>query len=225
MNSRNIVRLFVTTLILGGLTGGIVGYLARWNEFAHLFTSADVKGILTSFIWLVGVGFIFSVISQAGFFAYLTVHRFGLGLFKSVSLWNSVQVVLMVFVLFDFIYLRHSNAETKGSLLTDLTLVSLIVIIAFIVAYLKMRQTNKSAFIPALFFMTGITIIEWVPVLRTNDQGWLYFMLITLLVCNTYQLLILNSMIEASQKELAAKRGLPRAETSEQSGKEKPKAK
>ena len=35
-------------------------------------------------LWLFGIGLIFSLVSQMGFFAYLTVHRFGLGIFKSV---------------------------------------------------------------------------------------------------------------------------------------------
>ena len=56
--------------------------------------------------WLMGVGFIFSVISQMGFFAYLTIHRFGLGMFRSPSLWNIVQLFFIAFVLFDFVYLR-----------------------------------------------------------------------------------------------------------------------
>ena len=60
------------------------------------------------------MGFLFSVISQMGFFAYLTVHRFGLGIFKSVSLWNAVQVVLILFVLFDFVYLRYENFAEPG---------------------------------------------------------------------------------------------------------------
>ena len=49
-----------------------------------------------------------------GFFAYLTVHRFGLGIFKSVSLWNAVQVVLILFVLFDLVYLRYDNFAKQG---------------------------------------------------------------------------------------------------------------
>jgi len=58
-----------------------------------------------------------------------------------------------------------------------------------------------------LFFMVVVTVLEWVPVLKTNDEGWLYFMLFPLLVCNAYQLLVLSKLIEISQKELADRRG------------------
>ncbi|MGE8081709.1 KinB-signaling pathway activation protein [Peribacillus loiseleuriae] len=203
MNSRNIVRLFISTLLVGGITGGIVGFVVRWDEFA----SFDLGELLSVFAWLVGVGLIFSVISQAGFFAYLTIHRFGLGIFKNASLWNGIQIVLMAFVLGDLVYFRYMNFADEGEgILPFVYPAVFLLIFGAIVAYLKVKQTNKQAFIPALFFMTVITVLEWVPVLRTDDDSWLYFMLFPLLVCNVYQLLILNRLIHASQKELAAKR-------------------
>lgn len=206
MNSRNVVRLFMTTLLLGGLVGAVTGIITRWNEFNHYFSSFDIISILSTFVWLFGIGLIFSVISQAGFFAYLTIHRFGLGLFKSVSLWNAVQVLLILFVVGDFIYLRYVNFETGEGLLPYIWPAVFLVIVGIIVAYFKMKQTNKQAFIPALFFMIVATILEWSPILRENDQSWLYFMLFPLLICNGYQLLILNKLIKRSEEERASKR-------------------
>lgn len=205
MNSRNVVRLFITTLLVGGLMGGIAGMLIRWSEVQHYFTTFDLVSIFSSFFWLFGVGLIFSVISQAGFFAYLTVHRFGLGLFK--SLWNPVQILFILFVLFDVIYFRYTNFESGEGLAPYIVPAVYVVIIGFVVAYLKAKRTNSQTFIPAMFFMVVATILEWTPVLRENDESWLYFMLIPLLTCNAYQLLILNKFIERSQKELAGKRG------------------
>ena len=54
--------------------------------------------------------------------------------------------------------------------------------------------------------MVVATTVEWTPVLRGDDESWLYFMLFPLLACNAYQLLVLNKLIERSQKELASKR-------------------
>ena len=206
MNSRNIVRLFFTTLLAGGVTAGIAGFIFQWNRFEPLFASVDVLEILSSFIWMVGVGLIFSVLSQAGFFAYLTVHRFGLGIFKSVSLWNAVQVLLIAFVLFDLVYLRYTKYGEGGSVWPFIAVAAGIFAVGLVTAYFKMKQTNKQAFIPALFFMTVVTILEWTPVLRQDDSSWMYFMLLPLIVCNIYQLLILNKLIDRSQKELAEKR-------------------
>ena len=206
MNSRNLVRLFMTTLLIGGVTGGVVGFIARWSEFESYFTSLEITSILSTFVWLFGVGLIFSVISQAGFFAYLTIHRFGLGIFKSVYLWNAVQIVLIIFVLFDLVYLRYIKFESGEGLGSYISSAVVVLVIGLVTAYFKMKQTNKQAFIPALFFMVVATVLEWVPVLRTNDDGWLYFMLFPLLVCNAYQLMILNKLIDQSQKELAGKK-------------------
>ncbi|MED4869618.1 KinB-signaling pathway activation protein, partial [Geobacillus stearothermophilus] len=131
--------------------------------------------------------------SQAGFFAYLTVHRFGLGMFR--SLWNAVQLVLIIFVLFDLVYFRYMVFADKGDSIIPYVLTALFILaVGLAVAYIKSAQTNKGAFVPALFFMVVVTVIEWFPVLRINDRDWLYLMLIPLLVCNAYQLLILHKL-------------------------------
>jgi len=95
--------------LVGGLTTGVVGFIVRWKEFESIFVPFDFLEILSVLLWLMGVGLIFSILSQMGFFAYLTIHRFGLGIFKSRSLWNAVQVFLILFVLFDLVYFRSAK--------------------------------------------------------------------------------------------------------------------
>src|SRR5690606_18187203 len=112
LTSRNWVKLFMSTLLVGGLTTGVVGFIVRWKEFESIFINFDILEILSVLFWLIGVGLIFSILSQMGFFAYLTVHRFGLGIFK--SLWNSVQVILILFVLFDLVYFRYKSFAEEG---------------------------------------------------------------------------------------------------------------
>lgn len=189
----------MSTLLIGGLTTGIVGFIVRWEEFEPYFSNFQIVDIFMTLFWLVGVGLIFSILSQMGFFAYLTVHRFGLGIFKSVKLWNAVQVILILFVLFDLVYLRYiAFASGEQSVLPYLGVAIFVLIAGLIIAYIKAKQTNKEAFIPALFFMVVVTTIEWVPVLRVNEQSWLSLMLLPLLVCNAYQLLILHKLNEKS---------------------------
>ena len=193
VNSRKWVRLFLTTLLIGGIATAAVGIVLNWKEFGHLLVRFEVIEFLAVLLWHVGVGFIFSVISQAGFFAYLTVHRFGLGMFR--SLWNAVQLVLIIFVLFDLVYFRYMVFADKGDSIIPYVLTALFILaVGLAVAYIKSAQTNKGAFVPALFFMVVVTVIEWFPVLRINERDWLYLMLIPLLVCNAYQLLILHKL-------------------------------
>lgn len=135
-----------------------------------------------------------------GFFAYLTVHRFGLGIFK--SLWNAVQLLLIAFVLFDLVYLRFDAFAASGESIMPYVGLAVIVLVAgLIVAFMKVKQSNKEAFIPALFFMIVVTVIEWVPVLRVNEHSWLYLMLFPLLACNAYQLLVLQKLNQKSMEE------------------------
>lgn len=200
MTSRIWVKFFLSTLLVGGLTTGVIGFVVRWNEFKPIFTSFDILEIISVLIWLIGVGCIFSVLSQAGFFAYLTVHRFGLGIFKSHSLWNAVQVVLILVVLFDLVYLRYNAFANEGdSIWPYIGIAAFILIVGVIVALMKVRVTNKEAFIPAVFFMVVVTTLEWVPVLRVNEEGWIYLMIFPLLICNAYQLLILQKLNQSSQ--------------------------
>jgi len=201
VNSRKWVRLFFTTLFLGGISTVIIGFVLEWDKYAKFFQNFDGKEILAVSFWLMGVGFIFSVISQMGFFAYLTIHRFGLGMFRSPSLWNAVQLFFIAFVLFDFVYLRSiliANGEV--SLGNNILVAGVLFVFGAIVAYIKSKETNRKAFVPALFFMVVVTILEWVPALRINDTDWLYLMVIPLLLCNAYQLLILHRLIGKASK-------------------------
>jgi KinB signaling pathway activation protein len=197
VKSRDWVRLFISTLMVGGISTVILGFMIRWSEYQSLFIDGNIVEILSVMFWLLGVGFIFSVISQMGFFAYLTVHRFGLGIFK--GLWKPVQITLIAFVLFDLVYFRYQwFADTDDRLLSFFLYPVFLLVFALIVAYFKAKETNKEAFIPALFFMIVVTTIEWVPALRANEESWLSFMLLPLLICNSYQLLILHRLIKKS---------------------------
>lgn len=202
VTSRNWVKLFMTTLLIGGITTAIFGFILRWNEFQPYFTEFKIIDILSAFIWLIGMGFLFSLVSQLGFFAYLTVHRFGLGIFKSVSLWNAVQIVFILFGFFDLIYLRYVNFAKHGESIFPYFVPALILLVAGLaVGWIKMKQTNREAYIPALFVMTVVTLVEWVPALKVNDRSWLYLMMLALMACNAYQLLILHKLNAKSAQE------------------------
>ncbi|WP_428910427.1 KinB-signaling pathway activation protein [Niallia sp. Krafla_26] len=204
MTSRNVVKLFFTTLLIGGFVTGITGFVVRWEEFSSYFTNIELLSIVSTFFWLFCFGFIFSLVSQVAFFAYLTVHRFGLGIFR--SFWSSVQVVLIAFALFDLVYFRYKAfAQSGDSVVPYIFPAIMLLVIGLFIGFLKAKQTNKAAFIPAVFFMTVVTIIEWAPILRLNDDNWTYLMIFPLLACNIYQLLILHKLNEDSIKEKSTK--------------------
>lgn len=204
MTIRNWLRFFFTTLFIGGATTGIFGFIVRWDEFQSYFTSFNIISILSTLIWFVLVGFLFSVISQVIFFAYLMVHQLAIGVLRSLSLWNGVQFVLIAIALFDLIYFRFERFAQPGeSILSYIALAAFILIIGIITAYFKVKQTKKSMFIPTLFFMVVGTILAWVTSLRVDERSWVYIMLFALIICNAYQILALPSYNERSAQERA----------------------
>ncbi|WP_239587834.1 KinB-signaling pathway activation protein [Bacillus pakistanensis] len=197
---RNWIRLFFSTLFLGGFVTAILGIIVRWNEFAPLFSNMEIGRIISTFVWFIFVGFTFSVISQMGFFAYLTVHQFGLRMFR--SLWNPVQLLVIAIVLFDLIYFRFKAfAGEEESLLPYIILAIFIFVVGIVVAFFKNKQAKQNTFVSALFFMVVVTVLEWLPVLQVNASKWLYLMLFALLACNAYQLLMLPKYNARSVKD------------------------
>lgn len=191
LNSRKVVYLFFTTLIIGSVSGAIVGFILDPKNYL----GEGFLNFLFGFIWLIGVCSAFSVISQMGFFAYLTIHRFGLGIFKTASLWNKVQVVIIAFVLFDLFYLRYiAFKQPDESIISYILIPLFLLIVGLIVGYIKAKETNQGAFIPAVFLIVVVTSIEWVPALTVNDPKWLWIYFTPLLVGNIYQVLVLHRL-------------------------------
>ncbi|PEC48279.1 KinB-signaling pathway activation protein [Bacillus sp. AFS077874] len=195
MTSRKLVRLFLTTLLVGGIATILTGILYGYKEYFGYVQDGRFIKLLVEVSFLFILGLVFSAVSQMGFFAYLTIHRFGLGLFK--SLWNTVQIVLIILALFDLAYFRFKEYAHGEAFTVYLIFPIVLLVGSLIVSYIKMKETNKGAFIPALFFMIVVTIVEWVPALRQNDLSWLILMLVPLFICNAYQLLTLHKILKS----------------------------
>lgn len=193
LKSRNVVRLFFSTLLLGGISTLIASFFVKSNVYADFLNPFDWFEVLGLVIFFLALGFVFSLISQMGFFAYLTINQFALGIFRSY--WPMVQIALIAFALFDLVYFRYKGVE-NGTITPFLLTAIALFVYSWIIARIKAKETNKKAFIPALFFMVVITSIEWVPGLRTSGGDYAWLMIVPLVLCNTYQLLILHRLTE-----------------------------
>jgi KinB signaling pathway activation protein len=195
VNSRKVVYLFFTTLLIGATSGALVGFILDWNTYLAGLMSGEIIDFILVLVWLFGIGAMWSLISQMGFFAYLTVHRFALGIFKSTT-WNMIQVVIIAFVIQGLAYFRYAAFATEEETIIAYSLIPLLLLIyGLFIAYLKSKQTNVGAFIPAFFFIVVVTTLEWLPALRVNDPKWLWIYFTPLLVANTWQLLVLHRLI------------------------------
>ncbi len=229
MTIRNWVKFFFNALLIGGAITAVVGLVVRWEFFSSMWADGEYFQFLGAFLWMIFLGFTMSVVAQMGFFAYLTIHQFGVNMFRSLTLWNWVQVVIIGFVIFDLIYFRFmkGNSDYIG-----LYVFWMIVLLgtAFVTAYLKAQWTKKHTFIPALFFMIAVTTLEWLPALMVktgNIEQWSTILLFPLVAVNSYQLLILpkyNRQSDEDQAKLEARREERKAKKQEKKKSRKSKA-
>lgn len=201
MNSRKLVGLFFKTLMLGGFAGLLASFLIEWERYAAVLNPFDFMEALGLVVFFTGLGLVFSAVSQTGFFAYLFINQFGLGIFRSY--WKVVQIVLVAFVIFDLIYFPYQQAKGDRPLYLFILMSGAILLFGIIVSKVKAKQTNETAFVPALFLMVVMTALEWVPGLRVSGYEYALLMIIPLLVCNTYQLFMLHrvSQVEGEKKK------------------------
>ncbi|MGL4819472.1 MAG: KinB-signaling pathway activation protein, partial [Bacilli bacterium] len=153
MTFRKLVPFLFQTLLVGGLVTVIASVLFQSERYSEAFFTNDWFDVSGLTIAMFGLGLVFSLISQMGFFAYLTIHRFGLGVFRGPKLWNSVQWVIIAFAIFDLIYLK--GISDTGLDKTTLVYIGLgvgLFLMGWFVAKRKAAETNRQAFVPALFY-------------------------------------------------------------------------
>ncbi|SDK57198.1 KinB-signaling pathway activation protein [Sediminibacillus albus] len=216
MSSRNWVHMFLTTLLVGAVSTILTSFFVKANSYAEFLKPIDLFELLGLLVFFTALGLVFSLISQMGFFAYLTINQFGLGMFK--GFWTPIQVVLVLFTLFDLIYFRYKSADGEVAIFIYILVAVVLLGYSLIIAGIKAKETNSRAFIPALFFMFVVTSIEWVPGLRSTGSDYAWLMIIPLLACNTYQLLLLHRI--TNQKEATQGKALT-AETKPKKNKKK----
>lgn len=213
MTIRNWVKFFFKALLIGGVVTAVAGLIVRWEFFLGYLQSGEIGQFIGALLWMVFLGFTMSVVAQMGFFAYLTVHQFGVNIFKTLTLWNWVQLLIIAVVLFDLIFFRFRlTSEDTGRSLLYLMLLASLIIVAGITAYFKAKWTKKHTLISALFFMIVITTLEWLPALMVrsgNIDEWVTILLFPLLAVNAYQILALpkyNTMSDIDKAKLDERR-------------------
>ncbi|MET3291477.1 hypothetical protein EDM56_30215 [Brevibacillus fluminis] len=187
MSVRKFGWMFWTTLLLGGIGGLLSGVLLGREE---LFGGSLSNFFMGSFMSLL-IGLTVSIVAQMGLFAYMTFNYMALSIFKNASLWKNVQIFLILFTFFDMVYLRIDGA--RGSVMLYMIEPLLLLLIALVTAYAKVKLTNPKAWVPTIFFIFVVTAIEWIPGLTKDDNfGSMLMMIMPLLFCNVWQVLQLH---------------------------------
>lgn len=214
MTIRNWVKFFLMCMLIGGVVTGAAGLIIRWNFFQTYLSAGEIGEFFAAFAWMIFLGFTMSVIAQAGFFAYLTLHQVGLGIFKTLTLWNWVQVVLILILIGDLIIFRFApDAQNFSDWLLYGGLLILLIFGAISTAMKKVQLTGKKhVLISALFFMIVITSLEWIIALmgrQENIDTYVALLLFPLVAVNAYQLLALpkyNAQSDEDRKKLDERR-------------------
>lgn len=205
MTIRNWMKFFIRALLLGGAITGLVGLIVRWDFFYSYLSTGEYFQFIGALLWMVFLGFTMSVIAQMGFFAYLSIHQFGVNLFRTLTLWNWVQLLLIVIVLFDLVFFRFRlTSEDTGRTVLYMVLLAILVGTAVLTAWFKAQWTKKHILISALFFMIVITTLEWLPALMVRNgevDTWVTIMLFPLVAVNAYQLLALPKYNRKSDED------------------------
>lgn len=214
MTIRNWVKFAFWALLIGGGVNAVAALVIRWNFFQPYLAQGEIVEFLAAFIWMILLGFTMSVIAQAGFFAYLTLHQVGVNIFRTLTLWNWVQIVLILVVLVDIIVFRFTpGAENVGDWIIYSGLLLFLVGAAVTTAQKKVVMTNKPhVLIPTLFFMIVVTSLEWIIALmgrQDNIDTYVALLLFPLIAVNAFQILMLpkyNAQSEVDRKNLEARR-------------------
>lgn len=216
MTIRNFMKFAFWGILLGGTLTSVASVFIRYDVYAPFWKSGEYGEVIATFVWMFVLGVTMAVIAQAGYFAYLTIHQIGVGVFKSLTLWNWVQVLLIVVVLVDLIVFRFMpDASSWQQHLFYVVLLVVLVSCAVVTAMQKVKMTGKKhVFISALFFMIVVTSLEWLIALMgraSTSDSYVALLLFPLIAVNAYQLLMLpkyNAQSELDRKRLQQRKQL-----------------
>lgn len=209
MTIKKWIYIFWTTLVLGTVVSVAMGalLLALFDDISLAEgTKAGYDGYTITFVVLIGATI--SVLSQMGFFSYLIIRYIAIGIFRSKRLWEYVQLFLIADTVFAMIYLPYASFAGPGeSIASYLAIPLALLAAALLISYWKVKQTNRNAFVPTLFFMYTVTALEAVIALRQNSLPLDLYMLAVLVVCNGWQIMLLHKLVGNAGGEKQEPRG------------------
>jgi len=196
--------LFWSTMVVGAVVCVICGSFMLLTDQEFGFLGLEVTGFNALMMALSGL--MIGAFSQMGFFAYLTLNYIALSVLRKKYLWNTLQGYTTVFAVFGLGYVLYED-KTNNWFFWVLPLV--LFALSLLGAWIKVKQTNFSAFIPTMFLMFTVTFVEAWPALqgKTNIAA-IVFMLSPLFLCNAYQNMMMHRLLkkeEASSTVVAVK--------------------
>lgn len=191
MTLKRLFFWFWTTLFIGVGASFILGFVFQ-----------TFLGNL-SWIDLLLLGSTFSSVSLLGFFCYLVFQWLAVGLIGKTKIYRGLLLTAVAIVIIYLLYMCYFGFSESGRL-GRLSIPFLIVIVSIFVGWLKVKWTNRTAFIPTLFFMSVVTTLESIPSINPKGEELpiesVLFTIFILLLCNAWQILQLHRLTSKKEK-------------------------
>ncbi|RAP73196.1 KinB signaling pathway activation protein [Paenibacillus montanisoli] len=196
-------------MAVGGVVTTIVGSVMQWTDASFGFMGFEAAGFNALMMALVGL--LFGAFSQMGFFAYLTLNYIALGVIRKNYLWNALQAYTTLFMLGMIGYLLYLDRVKLENNLIYWVLPLGLLFASWAVASYKAKLTNKNAFVPTLFLMIVVTLLESWQTIRGEESNVtaIIFMIIPMFACNAYQILLLHRLVRKEQTTDSASNAKP----------------
>jgi len=191
LNLRKWMKLFGTTILIGAVVT-VVGSVCI-QLFNPDFRNVEASGWISYILMMALIGATFGAFSHMGFFAYLMLNYIARSIFKRPYSWVAIQGFIALFVLIEIAYWTY---DTNFPSYTYWAIPLALMLASAFIAWIKAKQTSAGAWIPTIFFLVAITVMESIPVFKTGDISSLLYQLIPLLICNAYQILQLHRILD-----------------------------
>lgn len=200
LTMRRWFHLFWTTLLWGMGAGLAVGLFLQFIDPDFTIPGLSNAGFFSYNLFVLAMGgATISILCQMGFFAYLILRMVVSGIIRKRIIWDYIQVLIILFVLYEAASLRFMYFSGERSFFSFFDFPLIMLILGIGVALWKVKLTNMYAFIPTLFFMTVGTIVEAIPAIRLDNFSSTLYMIVPLFVCNAWQILVLHKLVDANE--------------------------
>jgi len=198
MTLRKLFFLFWSSMAIGGGACLVLGLALQFTDQSYGFLKAGETGY--NALMMAISGLMIGVFAMMGFFAYLTLNYIALSITRQKFMWTTLQGYTSVFAVAALGYMLYGYKDKLGDWLYWALPIAL-AIGSIAVAIIKVRLTNKSAFVPTVFFMFVVTILEgWPSISGETNSVSVIFMVTPLFLCNTYLILMLHKVLGGNKE-------------------------
>ncbi|WP_199616502.1 KinB-signaling pathway activation protein [Paenibacillus alkalitolerans] len=202
MNLARWTFLFMSTVGIGILVALGIGLAVQFADPDYNPVQIGLQGFGYNLVGTVIVGALLGAFSHLGFFAYLTMNYFAQGIIRSKTIWAYAQIFLIVVI---SVYSAVLRAKAGEPIIPYFFVPAVLLIASLPIARLKVKQTNRNSFVPTLFFLTAVTLLEAVPALRQYNPYGTLFMVAPLFACNAWQIMQLHKLLGTERNEPAGR--------------------